>query len=151
MFNDFGINIIFENSTESQVYRTGVDIVTGNNTYCGTAYYDGKNKHRFANPGGIYYLDITPEKYIFLRDGKKCRDLPYNEIFFKKLNNFTPSPKCAKVCRPPNEFICKYMEAIEHWPLCKNSSEEECFRDIKAVVAKGKYTSISKDYHPRKR
>ena len=127
---------IFEKSSDYKnlVWRVSVDFTAENNSWCGAGYRDGEDTNEFGQVGWYYDLKITPMKYIFQSINEKCREIPYNELLFQKLKNEFAKGKCA--CRPPNEWLCKYMKAIEHIPVCQTNEEEDCYKKMMETAMK---------------
>ena len=118
-----------------KVFRTGLDLVTNNNTWCGAGYFDGHTIDIFAKPGELMRVEVEAEKYIFKKNHGKCRQQPYNELLFKKISE--DINRCPKPCRPTDYWLCKYMmEAIGHLPICPNRSVEQCFKEVQKEAQK---------------
>ena len=116
--------------------RIGVELTAENNSYCGQAAgnRDGVNIRENAQTGWNYKLSITPIKTYFLSVSGNCRDVPYNEIVFKKIKEQYDKGTCS--CRPPNHYLCKYMKYFENVPICKNKGEEKCYKRVRNIATK---------------
>ena len=134
---DYNMKFIFSeaNETVTKVYRTSINLVTENNSWCGLGYYDGEVQNHFGKMGEIQTLEIKAKKYKFLTKSKEtCRVEPYNSLFFERISEEILQT-CESPCRPPNYYLCKYAKVIESLPICQNAADEQCYQDTKNKIA----------------
>ena len=109
-------------------------MTTENNSYCGveTGYRDGINNHEIAQMGYNYHLTMSPVKHNYISVTNQCRDIPYNEMLFQKIKDLYQEGNCN--CRPPNQYLCKYLKAIENVPVCASKADEDCFEKMRNIA-----------------
>ena len=78
-------------------------------------------------------LIVSPEKYVYLSDIKKCRHKPFNEILLENIHKHMTN-NCTRLCIPQHYFICRSDAKIEQIPRCKTMIEEKCFFRMKKEI-----------------
>ena len=138
MPRDYVLSFNFEENTgyTNLVFRAGLTITTENNTWCGLGYYDGENRDTFVQLGFTNVVAMKPEKFIYIQDNEKCRDVPYVQITFEKISADVKE-NCTNSCRLPDYFMCKsYMEAVGHLPICATEEADPCYTRAKQEAVK---------------
>ena len=134
---DYEMKFIFSEADKmvSKVYRTSINLVSENNSWCGVGYYDGEVQNHFGKMGEIQTLEIKAKKYKFLTKSKEtCRVEPYNSLFFDRISEGILR-NCKSPCRPPNYYLCKYSKVIESLLICQNAADEQCYQETKNKIA----------------
>ena len=124
----------FKERLDEILHKTGISVTTENNTYCSTGvmYLDGEVNDHDAKLGEVNYLQITPEKYLYLENLENCRTRPFNYILAEMIEERVLSD-CPSPCRPSHWF-CKFGVSIDTLPVCQNISQEKCFDDIRVAA-----------------
>ena len=129
---EFDLKYIFKSTIDakSRLLRTGFDLTSENNSFCGGGYHDGEEKDRFAQIGERARIFVKPEKYMFQEGHEMCRDKPFNDILYRNIARQI-ALKCNTPCRHPNYWKCSYVKFIADLPICKNHTESQCFIEVR--------------------
>ena len=133
MPRDYVLSFILEKNIDYRnlIFRAGLTVTTENNTWCELGYYDGENKDTFAEFGYKNVVTMKPEKFIYIQDNEKCRDVPYVQMTFEKISAYIKE-NCTQSCRLPDYYLCKpYMKAVGHLPICDTEVEDQCYKRAK--------------------
>ena len=130
---DYKLTYYFEQSlilSNKQTLQVGIRVSTENNSIAiSDQFRDGEEDELHLNIGSVMYIhQIRPEKYVYNKSVKKCRNIPYNELHLRKISKHIIS--CTNPCKPYG--YGKYLNSIlGKLPTCKNDIELKCFMDIK--------------------
>ena len=139
--------ITFNFSHQSSVSRVGIILTTQNNS-CGNddpgsyTYFDGEISEVTAKVDKQGYLGnqrkwltVYPQKRVFSKVHKNCRDNPYQEIL---LSNILAKMKqiCQKPCRPSDKKYCYISDKVKRIPICQAGDSEKCFYEAQKAERK---------------
>ena len=83
----FGMKYKFNRSNtewSKRVFKTGLDLVSNNNSWCGAGYFDGHTIDIFAKPGEIMRVKVEAEKYIFKKNHGNVGNSPTMSFYSKR-------------------------------------------------------------------
>ena len=132
---DYSLTYSFENESTMARSQAAISFTTENNTLTchGGIYFDGDVDPLSSDLGQDNYIVISPVKFIYSKQQRKCRQSPYGSKiveFFEK-NYFE---NCSNPCRP--EHFLDTCEALtqskltKQLPVCKKDEDLACFSNI---------------------
>ena len=140
---DYMLTYTFKNPDIATHTQVGIILSTENNTLnChGGKYYDGDILPVLSRLGMDNVLTISAEKFIYLGDVHKCREVPYIDqiIQFVEQDKFK---NCSKACNPKYFYDTCEALILSEWVLQLPSCNEEDYRCLVQVISRVKDSMI---------